>query len=99
MKYRALNASSPDLAAQLSQKYAYLLIPKFDINLAMLNALRAKFTQYPELGVELVKTGLRPLVYHNINDIYWADGGDGEGLNMLGRLLAQVRQELVDKKI
>jgi len=50
----------------------------------------------PELGFELVKTGTSPLVQHDIYDNYWADGGNGEGTNMLGKLLVQVRQELME---
>jgi hypothetical protein len=34
------------------------------------------------------------LVEHTSNDSYWADGGDGSGRNMLGRLLLRVRDEL-----
>ena len=97
IKNRIFNAVTPDIASQIAQTNNYLLIPKFDINGAMLNALRAKFNQYPELGNELLLTGNRPLVQHNIDEVYWSDGGDGSGANNLGRLLAQVRQELTLK--
>jgi ribA/ribD-fused uncharacterized protein len=60
----------------------------------MLNALRAKFTQHPDIGVQLLATGDRPLVEHTKNDAYWADGGDGSGRNRLGELLMRVRAEL-----
>lgn len=60
----------------------------------MLEALRAKFTQHDELKEILLSTGDAVLVEHTKNDRYWADGGDGTGLNMLGKLLMQVREEL-----
>jgi len=94
MKQRVVSAASPDLSSQLSQKYPYLLIPNFDSDKAMLNALRAKFAQYPILARALLDTGTRPLVFHNPYDTYWADGGDGEGHNTLGNLLMIVRNEI-----
>jgi hypothetical protein len=42
----------------------------------------------------LLNTGEATLVEHTRNDSYWADGGDGSGRNILGKLLMQVRQEL-----
>lgn len=60
----------------------------------MLAALRAKFTQHPTLCARLLATGDALLVEHTALDAYWADGGDGSGLNRLGMLLMQVRNEL-----
>jgi len=34
------------------------------------------------------------LIEHTKNDSYWADGGDGNGKNMLGRLLELVRHSI-----
>lgn len=60
----------------------------------MLKALRAKFTQHPDLRSQLLATGNRALIEHTTNDAYWADGGDGSGRNRLGELLMRVRAEL-----
>lgn len=60
----------------------------------MRTALRAKFTQHPELGDLLRGTGSAPLVEHTANDRYWADGGDGSGKNRLGVLLMELREAL-----
>ncbi len=60
----------------------------------MLVALRAKFTQHADLRDILLGTGSETLVEHTTNDRYWADGGDGSGANMLGKLLMRVRDEL-----
>lgn len=57
----------------------------------MRRALRAKFTQHSELRELLLSTGNCRLVEHTANDHYWADGGDGSGMNRLGELLMSVR--------
>jgi N-glycosidase YbiA len=43
---------------------------------------------------QLLETGDARIVEHTTRDRYWADGGDGSGRNMLGRLLMRVRDEL-----
>eukprot|EP00792_Barthelona_sp_PAP020_P003840 TRINITY_DN1696_c0_g1_i1.p1 TRINITY_DN1696_c0_g1~~TRINITY_DN1696_c0_g1_i1.p1 ORF type:complete len:174 (+),score=33.58 TRINITY_DN1696_c0_g1_i1:68-523(+) len=60
----------------------------------MRKALLAKFTQYESLKNLLLSTGSRFLVEHTKNDRYWADGGDGSGRNMLGKLLVELREKL-----
>ena len=60
----------------------------------MLDVLRAKFTQHPDLGRMLAGTGTRRLVERSSADAYWGDGGDGTGANRLGVLLMRVREEL-----
>ncbi|MHC5541517.1 NADAR family protein [Singulisphaera rosea] len=60
----------------------------------MYEALKAKFTQHPELRETLLGTGDATLVEHTTNDDYWGDGGDGRGKNMLGILLMRLREEL-----
>jgi len=60
----------------------------------MTEALLAKFTQHPQLKKVLLDTKNAVLVEHTSNDKYWADGGDGTGLNRLGHLLMQLRTTL-----
>ena len=47
----------------------------------------------------LLDTGDKTLAEHSKNDFYWADGGDGTGKNMLGKLLMKVREEIKSQKI
>ena len=61
---------------------------------AMRTAVRAKFSQHADLRESLLGTGDEHLIEHTANDRYWADGGDGSGRNMLGRILMEVRAEL-----
>lgn len=63
----------------------------------MREALRAKFTQHPELQKLLLETGDAVLVEHTRNDNYWGDGGDGSGKNRLGILLMELRENLRDE--
>lgn len=58
----------------------------------MLEILRAKF-QDEHLSNVLRKTGTRKLVEASPVDPYWGYGSDKRGLNRLGILLMQVRQE------
>lgn len=82
-------------AAKLAQKWSYQQRQDWyqvRENL-MLDVLRAKFQQNPDLGELLRATGDAYLVDHTKEDAFWADGGDGKGKNRLGHLLMQVRGE------
>ena len=60
----------------------------------MFQALWMKFSQNPEIAKELLATGDAILIEHTRNDAYWADGGDGSGENMLGKILMETRVAL-----
>ena len=89
-------AASPMIAARMGRSRQRPLRKDWEgvKDQIMLEALRAKFDQHPELREKLLGTGEAELVEHTKNDRYWADGGDGTGLNRLGNLLMQVRSEL-----
>lgn len=60
----------------------------------MREAVHAKIEQYKEIRDILISTGNCVLVEHTINDSYWADGGNGSGKNMLGKILMEFRNNL-----
>lgn len=62
----------------------------------MLDIVRAKFAQHPDLAEKLLATGDAELVEGNTwHDRYWGvDAATGEGRNQLGKTLMQVRDEL-----
>lgn len=60
----------------------------------MRKAVYAKFTQHCDLHKILTKTNKSEIVEHTKYDIYWADGGDGSGKNMLGKFLMETRTTL-----
>ena len=57
-------------------------------------AVREKFRQNPEILEKLIATSDAELFEHTKNDHYWADGGDGSGKNMLGKILMETRVAL-----
>ncbi len=64
----------------------------------MLKALKAKFSQHPDLAQKLLRTGSALLHENSPWDKYWGYAG-GKGKDRLGVLLMQVRQELASKRI
>jgi len=80
-------------ATALTEEHRHLDWPTVK-EAVMLEGLRAKFSQHPDLAKLLLSSGDRLLVEHTRNDTYWGDGGDGSGKNRLGHLLMQVRTEL-----
>lgn len=92
-------SGTPTLAKLLAQEWKALRRPgwvevKEEI---MLEGLRAKFGQHPDLRERLLATEERQLVEHTEHDAYWGDAGDGTGRNRLGALLMRVRAELRDE--
>ena len=90
------NASGPGEAARMGRQRSRPLRPdweqvKDDI---MREVVLAKFTQHDDLRRALLDTGDAELIEHTANDAYWADGGDGSGKNMLGKILMEVREQL-----
>lgn len=57
-------------------------------------ALITKFRQHAGARSLLKSTQDAIIIERTENDSYWADGGDGSGKNMLGKLLMSVREEL-----
>ena len=63
----------------------------------MKKAVLEKFSQNKQVGQLLIDTQNCLLIEHTKNDKYWADAGDGSGLNMLGKILMQTRETLKAK--
>ncbi|WOL12813.1 riboflavin biosynthesis protein PYRR, chloroplastic isoform X1 [Canna indica] len=63
----------------------------------MYRALRCKFSTYPHLNAMLCSTAGSVLVEASPHDLFWGGGREGEGLNYLGRLLMQLRTEILEK--
>lgn len=89
-------ATSPMIAARMGRSRECPLRPDWEQvkDEIMHRAVLAKFLQYPELQQLLLATGNAEIVEHTRNDSYWGDGGNGKGLNKLGKILMQVREEL-----
>ena len=68
---------------------------KFDV---MYRAVKAKFEQHPELMNLLLNTGDSKLVHDSPWDNYWGNGPKGDGYNMLGKILMEIRDKEREKR-
>lgn len=99
------NAASPrdvfDLANSKSGTYKAFIRSDWDNvkDTIMHKVLLAKFTQNSRLGELLLDTGSAELVEASPIDSYWGYGPDKKGKNMLGKILMQVRDELIQVQI
>ena len=59
----------------------------------MRTALRGKFGSHSVLVDLLLSTGEEEIVEKTTDDYYWGCGSEGNGLNMLGKLLMELRAE------
>lgn len=91
-----VNAKTPSIAAKLGRMKTIPIREDWEQikNGVMLEVLRYKFTQHENLKKLLLDTKNKILIEHTSNDNYWGDGGDGTGLNMLGKCLMEIRLEL-----
>jgi ribA/ribD-fused uncharacterized protein len=89
-------AKSPMIAARMGRNRSKPIRPDWEQvkDDLMREAVLAKFSQHPDLREILLATGDALIVEHTENDSYWGDGGDGSGVNMLGRILVEVRAAL-----
>ncbi|KAG2658410.1 hypothetical protein PVAP13_1KG223300 [Panicum virgatum] len=94
-------AKSPEEAARIGrtrQKQFPELVridwetTKIDV---MYRAIKHKFSTYPGLTNMLLSTAGSVLVEASPHDLFWGGGREGEGLNYLGRLLMQLRSEIM----
>ena len=92
-------AKTPADAAAMGRDRSHQLRPDWEQvkDDVMREAIRAKFTQHADMRGLLLNTSDAELIEHTPNDNYWADGGDGNGKNMLGKILMEIRAELKPK--
>lgn len=57
----------------------------------MYKVLEYKFRQHDGIRQNLMNTGLRPIVKVS-HDMFWGDGGNGQGKNIQGKLLDKLRK-------
>jgi hypothetical protein len=71
---------------------------KYDV---MKECCFAKFHQNEDLLKMLLETGEEELIEASPYDNYWGTGRDGDGLNMLGKVLMEVRKSFreADNKV
>ena len=89
-------AKTPGDAARLGRDRARPLRADWEAvkDDAMRRAVRANFEQHEEIRQILLGTGDAELVENTTDDHYWGIGTRGDGKNMLGIILMEVRAEL-----
>jgi ribA/ribD-fused uncharacterized protein len=95
-------ATSPVKAWETSTKYKHLQIPEFkDENHkleVMKKLMRLKALQHEEIKKALLDSEDMKIVKHIVTyppgDGFWDDGEDGAGLNHMGRMWMEIREEL-----
>ncbi|MCR4274783.1 MAG: NADAR family protein [Candidatus Campbellbacteria bacterium] len=95
-------AHGPVKAWEASTKYKHLQIPEFkseEYKLEVMKKLmKLKAQQHEEIRQALLDSGELHIVKHIVTyppgDGFWDDGEDGQGLNHIGRLWMEIREEL-----
>lgn len=93
-------APSAWLAARMGRDRNFVLRPDWEnVKLeVMRTALRLKFSNNLVLVDLLLSTGNEELIEQTTDDYFWGSGSDGRGLNMLGKLLMELREEYRSNK-
>lgn len=101
IKTLIINASSPLEAKVIARKYKDRRKSnwgKIKVEI-MYEAIKAKFEQNPEVRKKLLDTKTDLIIEDAKDDSYWGNGWDGNGDNVMGKLLMKLRTELTNKQI
>lgn len=96
------NAHSPVLAWETSSKYKHLQIPEFKDENYKLSVMKKlmylKAEQHADVRQALLDSGDQKIVKHIVTyppgDGFWDDGEDGTGLNYIGKMWVEIRDEI-----
>jgi ribA/ribD-fused uncharacterized protein len=101
LKKKIRTADGPGKAFKLGRNPGYKDKLRKDWDSYRLTAMRlavhAKFTQHKELRDLLLGTGAAEIVEDSPVDAFWGVGSAGNGKNWLGRLLMELRAQLVEE--
>ena len=90
-------AATPELAAKIGRDPKHQPHPEWDLNkcAVMYRAIWRKFSDRLEIQQILVETGSAEIIEDSPVDHFWGCGSDRSGQNQLGRILMQVRSQLM----
>ena len=90
-------APTPELAAKIGRDPAHQPHPEWDLNkcAVMYRAIWQKFSYHLEIQQILLETQAADIVEDSPVDYFWGCGIDRSGQNQLGRILMQVRGQLL----
>jgi ribA/ribD-fused uncharacterized protein len=82
----------------ISRKISYNVIPTEYWNknklVIMKYILKCKVEQHEEVKNNLINTGCRQIIFNDKNDNFWGIGPDNLGLNNIGKILMEIRNEI-----
>ncbi len=93
-------AASPTKAWEISARYKHLTVEGFKENkiTIMKELMNAKVVQHKDVARALIESGTLQIVKHITTgppaDGFWDDGEDGKGLNHIGRIWMEIRDEI-----
>jgi hypothetical protein len=96
------NAPSPVKAWEISSRYKQVQIPEFkteEFKLKVMKELMVlKAKQHEDVRKALIDSGDLEIVKHIVSgppgDGFWDDGEDGKGLNHIGKMWMEIRDDL-----
>lgn len=93
---RIRNAYTPKQAAELGRSRKMPIRSDWEStkDQIMFAAVLKKFQTHNKLANLLLSTGSQDIVENAPGDYYWGIGRDGTGLNVLGKILCSVRDQL-----
>lgn len=99
-----ISARSPVKAWQISCQYKHIQIPEFKEDTykleIMKKLMRLKMEQHEEVRKALIDSKDLNIVKHIVTyppgDGFWDDGEDGNGLNHIGKMWMEMREELLN---
>lgn len=96
VKNMIINAQTPKIASTIGRDRKYKLREDWEQvkDKIMYDAVLAKFLEHPDLAEKLLKTGEEEIIEETVKENYWGCGSQKQGLNMYGKILCRVRDEL-----
>jgi len=93
---RIISASTPAECFSIAREHDNLKRSDWEIRKKrdMFRGVIFKFKQNPDLKEKLIATGDASIIENSPVDSFWGCGGDGKGMNYLGRMLSNIRQAL-----
>lgn len=91
---KVVDCVSTELIIDIIKTHKKYVNPAFNRISIMRHGLMTKFTQHGDLTKKLLQTGTKNLVFLTEDEIYWGFTKKGHGINMLGCLLMEIRDEI-----
>jgi len=96
---KLVESKSPFIAKEHSKKCNLRTDWFQNREIFMQEVIRSKLEQHKEFEINLINTGLKPIIHFTKNDKFWGNGPENNGKNVLGNILMKIRHEQFIKLI